>query len=128
CVLALAHADRSAAMESKTISRAASLNRKDLAIMESLTAASGEHTGAMIALLPTPADAAGLAIDEGEDVSELHLTLYYLGESADWSDGERAELANAVRARLADIPGPLPGYAFGANHWNSNGDDPCWVW
>ncbi|MFJ4703141.1 phage minor head protein [Streptomyces sp. NPDC088768] len=128
CVLALAHADRSTAMESKTISCVTSSNRKELAIMESLTAASGEHTGAMIALLPTPADAARLAVEGGEDVSELHLTLYYLGDGADWSDSERAELANAVRARLADIPGPLPGYAFGANHWNSNGDDPCWVW
>lgn len=49
-----------------------------------LTAASetSEHTGAMIALLPTIADQERLAVPGGEDEEELHVTLFYLGEAA----------------------------------------------
>ena len=91
-----------------------------------LTAAA-EHTGAMIALAPTEEDAARLAVDGHEDVEELHLTLAYLGEGVDWSDEQRAALTEVLTSIAASVPGPLEGDAFGVNHWNPNGDDPCWV-
>lgn len=39
------------------------------------------HSGAMVALYPDAATAAELAISDGEDADELHLTLAFLGEA-----------------------------------------------
>lgn len=92
-------------------------------------AASGPHTGAMIALMPTARDAARLAIGGGEPPEELHLTLFYLGEGADWSEEQRQELIVNVRNYARNyLTGLIEGRAFGANHWNPGGDEPCWVW
>lgn len=86
------------------------------------------HTGAMIALVPTEADAERLALDDGEDADELHLTCWFLGEGADWSEDQRQELIGNVRAAAAGISGPLTARAFGVNHWNPGSDSPSWVW
>lgn len=102
------------------------LNLNDNGTVVTLTAAA-DHTGAMIALALTEDDAHRLAIAEYEDVEELHLTLAYLGEGADWSSDQRSALISSLATFAASIPGPLEGDAFGANHWNPNGDDPCWV-
>lgn len=91
------------------------------------TAAAGEHTGAMIALVPTTEDAARLAIKGGEPAEELHLTLYFLGEGAHWSEEQRNELIDNVRARAAYLA-PVTSRSFGANHWNAGSDCPSWVW
>jgi hypothetical protein len=99
--------------------------------MATLTAAAdGSHMqGAMIALMPTVEDAERLAIEGGEDAEQLHLTLYYLGNGADFDKEQRTALIDAVRQSLAaDAVAPMRGRAFGANHWNGNGDEPCWVY
>ncbi|MDJ1137919.1 hypothetical protein [Streptomyces iconiensis] len=98
--------------------------------MATLTAAAeGEHTGAMIALIPTGEDAARLAIEGGEPADELHLTLYYLGDAVDWSEDQRAELAAGLRARVEAVElSAVAARVFGAAHWNGGGDEPCWVW
>lgn len=102
------------------------LNRSVSPDTITLTAAA-EHTGAMIALAPTEEDAKRLAVDGYEDVEELHLTLAYLGEGADWSDEQRTALTAALTSIAESVPSPIEGDAFGVNHWNPNGDDPCWV-
>lgn len=102
------------------------LNRSASPDTITLTAAA-EHTGAMLALAPTKEDARRLAVDGYEDAEELHLTLAYLGEGVDWDDEQRAALTAALTRVAASIPGALKGDAFGVNHWNPNGDDPCWV-
>ena len=85
--------------------------------------------GAMIALVPTADDAARLAFDGGEDVGELHLTLFFLGDDADaWSEDQRQELVNGLTARAASLSGPVRANAFGVNHWNPASASPCWVW
>lgn len=100
--------------------------------MATLTAAAdGSHLqGAMIALMPTVEDAERLAIEGGEDVEQLHLTLYFLGDDgAQWTEDQRNELIAGVRAVAASqFPGPLTARAFGANHWNAGSDSPSWVW
>lgn len=93
-----------------------------------LTAAATEHTGAMIALLPSEEDAARLALDGGEPVGELHCTLWFLGEAAPWTEDQRNELIAGVRARAAAFAGPVHATAFGVNHWNPGSEDPAWVW
>lgn len=89
---------------------------------------STEHTGAMIALVPTDADLDRLAIDGGEPRDELHLTLFYLGDAIDVPDATRRRLIDAV-GRAADDRelAPIAARAFGVAHWNSDGDDPAWV-
>ncbi|MEH0402864.1 phage minor head protein [Streptomyces sp. B21-089] len=130
CRLAVATADRTAAYESQTPARDAAKNRrKDPGVPDLVTAAADgdHHTGAMIALVPTQEDAERLAIDGGETADELHLTLYFLGEGADWSTDQRNELIDLVRSRAEDLE-PITARAFGANHWNAGSDTPSWVW
>ncbi|WP_309317401.1 phage minor head protein [Streptomyces salinarius] len=94
-----------------------------------VTAAAVEHSGGMIALLPTEEDAERLALDDGETAGELHCTAYYLGEDASqWNEDQRNELINGVRTRAASLDGPVRARLFGVNHWNPQGDDPVWVW
>jgi 2'-5' RNA ligase len=50
-------------------------------LMEAATAATKQ--GAMVALFPDAATAAELAIADGEDADELHVTLAFLGKAAD---------------------------------------------
>ncbi|MER6632886.1 phage minor head protein [Streptomyces sp. NPDC000987] len=89
-------------------------------------AAAVQHTGAMIALLPTEDDARRLAVADGEPADELHCTLMFLGKGADWDSGQRAALVAAMREYAPTLP--VTAHAFGAAHWNPHGDDPVWVW
>lgn len=91
-------------------------------------ATSTEHSGAMIALVPTDADLDRLHVEDGEPRDELHLTLYYLGDAADVSSEVRVGAVNAVRSMIErrDLP-VVVARAFGAAHWNPEGDDPAWV-
>ncbi|WP_316959587.1 phage minor head protein [Streptomyces sp. TRM68367] len=99
--------------------------RKD--VMDEVTAAAEVHTGAMVALMPSEEDVERLAFEDGEPPEELHLTLCYLGEGADWTDDQRNELAGLIRARAEGLGAPVAARAFGVNHWNP-GEDGVWVW
>lgn len=94
-------------------------------------AADGSHTqGGMIALMPTAEDAERLAIPGGEPAEELHLTLFFLGDDGSaYTEDQRDELEGILRP-LAELYGlgPVRAKAFGAAHWNGDGDYPCWVW
>lgn len=93
-------------------------------------ATSTEHTGAMIALVPSDDDLVRLKIDEdgAEPASELHLTLYYLGDAADipaaTQQAMRVAVTNMIERR--DLP-TVRARAFGVAHWNPASDDPAWV-
>ncbi|MGW6391212.1 phage minor head protein [Streptomyces sp. NPDC055103] len=130
CRLAVEPQLASSAFGSKTRPRTDALETEETRMDGPLTAAAGGHTGAMIALVPTPEDAERLALvaTGSEPAHELHLTLFYLGEGAGWDEEQRADLISRVRARVADIGEPVAARAFGANQWNADGDDPCWVW
>ncbi|MFD8509700.1 phage minor head protein [Streptomyces antimycoticus] len=131
CVLRLERArGRTSSLAFVDVGLTASFETK--ATGRALTAAADdqatEHTGAMIALVPSDEDARRLALDGGEPVDELHLTLWYLGEAVPWSEDQRNELIGLVRSRAAALSGPIVGRAFGVNHWNPGSDDPAWVW
>ncbi|WP_280246742.1 2'-5' RNA ligase family protein [Nocardia abscessus] len=87
-----------------------------------------EHTGAMIALVPAAEDAARLAVEGGETVDELHLTLAYLGEAAEWTP----EQIDAVHTAVAELApsGPVLGEVWGHATFNPNSPDkdPCAVY
>jgi 2'-5' RNA ligase len=98
-------------------------------VTDDLTAADAVHTGAMIALIPTAEDAQRLTLDGdgAEPTDELHLTLWFLGDAAPWTEDQRNELIGLIRARAGTL-GPVHAYAFGVNHWNPASEDPAWVW
>ncbi len=85
------------------------------------------HSGAMVALMPTRQDAERLALDGGEAASELHLTLYYLGEAVDWSPEQRGQLVERV-STAARFMSPISAHVFGSAQWNPASDEPAWVW
>ncbi|MGW4718266.1 2'-5' RNA ligase family protein [Nocardia sp. NPDC004260] len=87
-----------------------------------------EHTGAMIALVPAAEDAARLAVEGGEDVDELHVTLAYLGEAVEWTPEQIDDVHTAV-AELAPS-GPMLGEVWGHAAFNPNSPDkdPCAVY
>lgn len=90
---------------------------------------SGFTTG-MIALVPTEADAARLALDEddGEPANELHVTLCFLGDAADYPQQQRDALVDSLESMVDDRGlGTVQGIAFGVNYWNPASDDPAWV-
>lgn len=75
----------------------------------SAVTAAAEYTGAMIALIPSPDDAARLAVDGGEPVDQLHLTLAYLGEAATIPADVQSSIVEAMRqlaVAMADQPMP----------------------
>ncbi|MDX2648516.1 phage minor head protein [Streptomyces sp. PA03-1a] len=134
CVLALYPEIRSAAFDSQASPRARVFESQEPPVTTAPSpalqaAADGSHlNGAMIALIPSEEDAQRLALDGGEAAEELHLTLYFLGQGADWSDESRTDLTEQVRYAAADLGGPVHARAFGAAHWNAGSDEPSWVW
>lgn len=94
---------------------------------QAVTAANA-HTGAMIALVPSAADAERLAVPGGEAADELHLTLYFLGEVDDWTPEQQTDLTDRLRDWATGLDQPIPARAFGANKWNADTDNPVWVW
>lgn len=85
-----------------------------------------EQTGAMVALVPSAADVARLALPGGEPEAELHLTLLFLGQAADYGLLQRtAVLAAAQEAALNTTAVQATG--FGAAVWNPTGATPALV-
>lgn len=73
------------------------------------------RTGAKVALLPSEKDARRLAVDGGEAAEQLHVTLLFLGEAAEYSPEARQAIVDEVRA-VAEVipPGEVDGMAISA--------------
>lgn len=95
--------------------------------VENVTAAANEEkfTGGMIALIPSDADIARLALNGEEPPEDLHLTLWYLGDE-DINAAARVYITTAV-GRAASLLAPINANAFGAAYWNPEGKSPAWV-
>jgi 2'-5' RNA ligase len=95
-------------------------------VQVTILAGGEEHTGAMVALIPTVEDAARLAVDGGEPAEELHVTLRYLGEADQIPDRARARLVEAVARSVSSLP-PFDADAFSIAVFNPGRDDkdPC---
>jgi hypothetical protein len=79
------------------------------------------HTGSMIALVPSEADAERLAVEGGESPDQLHVTMWFLGEAADMTPELQQAIRSGVELRSQDLR-PLEVNVFGASVWNPNGD------
>lgn len=69
-----------------------------------VVAAAEVHTGAMVALVPSNADAKRLRMKDGEPIDQLHTTLAYLGDADDISNKTRKTLVARLRALVVDAP------------------------
>lgn len=93
-----------------------------------LTAAGthAQHSGAMVALVPSSADLDRLAPYATEPRDELHLTLLYLGDAVNFDPTQRQEVVDAVREVCADKP-VVEAQVFGAAVWNPDSPQPALV-
>jgi 2'-5' RNA ligase len=85
-----------------------------------------EHTGAMVALRMSDDDAARLAVEGGEPADELHMTVAYLGEAADWTQEAQQALIAAMRP-VADTVGPFDADPAALSMFNPGEDGSCFV-
>jgi 2'-5' RNA ligase len=82
-----------------------------------ITAAEG-HTGAMVALRMTDADAARLAVDGGLAPEEMHMTLAYLGEAADISQDARDRMIRSMTRIAKKVGAPIEAEGFSVSAFN----------
>lgn len=85
-----------------------------------------EHTGAMVAVLPSLDDQQRLALDGGEAAEDLHVTLCYLGPATSFDLGMQSQLIQAITNAVATWY-TCTVDAFGAAVWNPDGNEPCVV-
>ena len=94
-----------------------------------------EQTGAMVALVPSAADAERLAVAGGEPAEELHVTLMYLGTAADIPADTQHAIIEALRSTVEDalrpdydLPLAAEGFAVSVfNPGDSNDRETCVV-
>jgi 2'-5' RNA ligase len=93
------------------------------------TSVNAGHTGAMIALVPRPEDAARFARVGGEPVDQLHVTMAFLGDAVDWTPEQRVDVIGRMRDTYAGR-GVVDADAFSVNVFNpgtTNDREPCLV-
>ena len=84
-----------------------------------------EHTGAMIALIPTSAEAARLAVPGGEAPEDLHVTLWYSDEGATLPTEFQDRMHQVGQALTGMLP--LTADAFSVDLFNPGTDSACVV-
>lgn len=82
-----------------------------------MTAAAQVHTGAMVALRMSEADAARLAVTGGEPPEQLHMTMRYLGDADKISPETRKRIIGDM-AKYAASAQPFKADAFAVNTFN----------
>jgi hypothetical protein len=76
------------------------------------------HTGAMVALRMTDADATRLAVDGWLPPEDMHMTLAYLGEAADISEDARERITRSMTRIANKIGEPIEAEGFSVNAFN----------
>lgn len=76
------------------------------------------HTGAMVALRMTDADAARLAVEGGLAPDDMHMTLAYLGEAADISQDARDRMVKSMTRIANKVGAPIEAEGFSISAFN----------
>lgn len=84
-----------------------------------------QHTGAMIALVPSAEDIDRITLAGGEAPEELHLTLYFLGEAEMYPQATQQQIIETVMS-LCATQVAIQGEGFGVSYWNPDAE-PCIV-
>lgn len=85
-----------------------------------------KYASAIIALIPSEADSARLAVDGGLSAADLHMTLATLGDAAQYGSGARARLEQALKASCAGKPFMVTN-GFNISVFNPGSDSACVV-
>jgi len=93
---------------------------------DALVAAADVANGAMVALVPSALDLERLALEGGEPLDQLHLTLLYLGEADKIDEPTRQALIDAGRDTVLGWDS-VDAEAFAPALFNPTGDEPCAV-
>lgn len=75
------------------------------------------HTGSMLALIPTKTDAERLATEYGEAPDALHVTLGFLGDSANWNTEDKAQVHKIIK-EVSDSYPSFSANAFAVAQFN----------
>lgn len=103
------------------------MNEHLLDSLDRMLAAKDEHTQGMVALLPRKDQAEQFAVRGGEPASELHVTLVFLGEAADYDAGERLRM-QAYVAEGARYVAPFSAELWATAQFNPHTSDSCAVY
>lgn len=76
------------------------------------------HTGGMIALVPSSDDSSRLAVAGYEPSHLLHVTLYFLGTSAEWTPVRQQELFTGGGNIAESLHGPVEGNVWASANFN----------
>lgn len=90
-----------------------------------------EQNGGMIALIPRAEDAQTYAVDGGDDPTELHVTLAFLGDDVSGMTASQRNLLAAEVANVASHFGPIDARLFATATFNPDGfadRKPCAVY
>lgn len=89
-----------------------------------------DHTGGMVALVPSAGDVARLTVEGGDPADELHLTLAYLGDDVtEWTPAQREAVLAVAQEHSGG--GPVPARIMAHALFNPDGHDdrdPCAVY
>lgn len=92
-----------------------------------LSAEQARKTGGMVALKLSQEDANRLAVETGESVEDLHLTLKFLGSDVtELSEEDRQTIIEQVKSAVLGI-GPITGRVFSVSYFNPDSDNPALV-
>jgi 2'-5' RNA ligase len=75
----------------------------------------------MVALVPSAADAAKMAVDGGEDPDQMHLTLAYLGDQATGMPEDTKSRLHSAMSSIAAVTPPVSARATGHLLFNPDG-------
>ena len=75
------------------------------------------HSGLLVSLWLDQAAAEQLAVEGGEDPSQLHITLSYCGDVAELGEAGVLEAVNLIKAIAARTPGPIVGRVGGVGRF-----------
>ncbi len=84
---------------------------------------SANHSGIMVAFMLEDSVAQRLAIPGGEPASDMHVTLAYLGNAADWTPAEQQGMQRVVSAFASSHPA-LAGRLSGVGRFNAPQGQP----
>jgi 2'-5' RNA ligase len=84
------------------------------------------HDGVMVAIRLPHKVAEAVALPGGEDPSDLHLTLLYLGDASDYTTEQLNGLHDRVKA-VCELTVPFSGVLTGYGRFDTGEDDVAWM-
>jgi len=89
-----------------------------------LVAAADVHDGAMIAFIPSTSDLSRLVVEDGEPITQLHVTDTFLGPAVDIDEETQQVIIDLMKDFASKQP-IIEADVFSFNVFNPEGPEPC---